>query len=197
MPALAPTDHVCEITWLGVVPDIAASMRSVAHPSAEVGFDGIQGEDHAGRTRTSCVRVASQHPEGTEIANVRQLTILSEEELALIAAECELDAINPIWLGASLIVKGIPDFTYIPPSSRLQGPDGTTLVIDMVNLPCVFPGREIEKDMPGHGPKFKRAAVGRRGVTAWVERPGTLAVGQSMRLHIPAQRAWSGHTNDR
>lgn len=195
MPALAPTDYVGEITWLGTVPDISASLRSEYHESVEVSFDGFAGEDHSGRTRRSCVRVTSQHPKGTEIANVRQLTILSQEELDGIAAECGLDEVDPIWLGASLVLKGIPDFTHVPPSSRLQGPDGVTLIIDMENQPCVLPGREMEKDKPGHGAKFKPAAEDRRGVTAWVERPGTLAVGQPLRLHVPSQRAWSAPRN--
>ena len=37
---------------------------------------------------------------------------------------------------------------------------------------------------------FKTAAAGKRGVTAWVEREGTLRLGDEVRLHIPAQRAW-------
>ena len=32
--------------------------------------------------------------------------------------------------------------------------------------------------------------TGRRGVVAWVERPGVLELGQSLTLHIPDQRAW-------
>ena len=31
---------------------------------------------------------------------------------------------------------------------------------------------------------------GKRGVTAWVERPGDLALGDVLRLHCPVQRAW-------
>ncbi len=195
MPALAPTTYTGEVTWLGTVPDIATSLRSEAKTAVDVSFDGFSGEDHSGRTRASCVRVTSQHPKGTEIANVRQLTILSQEELDEIAAECGLEEIDPIWLGASLVIKGIPDFTHVPPSSRLQGPDGVTLIIDMENQPCVLPGREMEIDRPGHGAKFKPAAEDRRGVTAWVERPGTLAVGHELRLHIPSQRDWSAPRN--
>ncbi len=191
MPALAPTDYFAEVMWLGVVPDIKASLRSERRESVTVTFDGFEGEDHSGRTRPSCVRVKSQHPKGTEIANVRQLSVVSKEELDLIAAECGLDAIDPIWLGASLVVKGIPDFTHVPPSSRLQGPDGVTLTIDMENRPCVLPGREIEKDQPGHGTRFKAAAEKRRGVTAWVERPGNLQIGEQLRLHVPDQPEWS------
>jgi hypothetical protein len=43
----------------------------------------------------------------------------------------------------------------------------------------------------GFGAKFKPAAVGKRGVTASVEREGLLEIGDVMRLHIPDQRSWS------
>ena len=89
------------------------------------------------------------------------------------------------------MLSGIPDFTHVPPNSRLQSPSGATLTIDMENLPCVYPAREIEADAPGHGEAFLKAAHGRRGVTAWVERPGNLRIGDKLRLFIPAQRAWS------
>ena len=35
------------------------------------------------------------------------------------------------------------------------------------------------------------AAEGRRGVTAWVERPGDIRVGDSLTLFLPDQRAWA------
>ena len=192
MPELVPTDHYGEIVWLGTVAD-NTSIRSTAADKMTLTFDGPVGEGrHGGRTRSSCVRVKAQHPQGTEIANVRQLSILSAEELDDIAQGCGLDAVDPIWLGASIVVRGIPDFSHVPPSSRLQGPDGATITINMENRPCNFPAREMEQDRPGHGKAFKTAAKGRRGVTAWVERPGVLEIGQALRLHIPDQPAWRG-----
>jgi MOSC domain-containing protein YiiM len=89
------------------------------------------------------------------------------------------------------VLEGIPDLTHLPPSSRLQGPDGVTLVVDMENLPCQEPAVTIDKALPGQGKGFKTAAQGKRGVTAWVEREGTLRLGDEVRLHIPAQRAWN------
>lgn len=192
MPALIPTDYYGEITWLGVVEDADASLRSTARTALPLTFEGADGEAHNGLTRASCVRVTSQHPKGTEIRNVRQFSILGQEELDEIAADCGLSSLDPKWLGATLVLRGIPDFTHIPPSARLQGPDGATLIVDMENQPCVLPGREIEKDRPGHGTGFKTAATDKRGVTACVERPGVLEIGQKMRLHVPAQRAWTG-----
>jgi MOSC domain-containing protein YiiM len=137
------------------------------------------------------MRVKAQHPEGTEIRNTRQLSILSAEEMAQIAQNIGVEHLDPILLGASIVVEGIPDFTFVTPGSRLQAPDGTTIVIDVENGPCNFPAREIEKDAEGHGKAFKAAARGKRGVTAWIEREGTLSVGDKLRLHIPNQRSWA------
>ncbi|MEM7074524.1 MAG: MOSC domain-containing protein [Pseudomonadota bacterium] len=193
MPALIATHHAGRIAWLGVVADQDEDIRSAAHGETDLDWDGVPGEFHGGRTRPSCVRVTEQHPEGTEIANVRQLSVVSAEELALIAREMGLDALRPEWLGASVVIEGIDDFTHIPPSSRLQSESGATLVVDMHNRPCNWPGKEIEKDHEGYGRRFRKAGAGRRGVTAWVERPGRLRVGDRVTLHVPDQRAWVHH----
>lgn len=190
MPALAPTEIVGEVTWIGFVPDRHASLRSQSVPSAELTLAGIPGETHGGMTRPSCARVVSQHPKGTEIRNVRQLSVMSAEQLAEVAADCGLDALDPALAGASLVIKGIPDFTHLPPSSRLQFPDGSVIVVDMENRPCHLPAKVINADHPGAGDKFKAAAKGKRGVTAWVEREGRIAVGDAVRLHVPDQRTW-------
>ncbi len=190
MPALKLTEYAARITWLGTVPEAREDIRSVPREAVDLSYAGMAGEMHSGLTRPSCVRVKAQFSEGTEIANTRQISIVSAEELAEIAARMELDSIDPAWLGASMVITGLPDFSHVPPSARLQGPDGASLVIDMQNLPCLYPAREIDKDHPGRGPKFKAAARGRRGVTAWVEREGRLAVGDAMRLFVPGQRAW-------
>lgn len=192
MPALKPTTFKAQITWLGRVPDRNDSLRAVAAEAVDATLEGFPGEAHGGATRPSCVRVKSQHPQGTIIRNVRQLSVLSAEDLAATAAEMGLDAIDPILVGASMVIEGIPDFTHIPPSSRLQAPSGACLVIDMENRPCTLPAREIEREAAGFGALYKGAAKGRRGVTAWIERAGRFAVGDVLVLHVPDQPAW-GH----
>lgn len=189
MPALAPTSYFAEVTWLGSVPQ-GQGLRSVSCDALELTFAGATGEAHSGLTRASCVRVSAQWPEGTEIRNVRQLSVMSAEEIDAIASDCGLDTIDPRLLGASMVLRGIPDFTHVPPSSRLLAEDGTAIVVDMENRPCIYPGQEIEADHPGHGSAFEGAAKGRRGVTAWVEKPGTLRVGDKLRLHVPDQPVW-------
>jgi hypothetical protein len=191
MPALVETEFTATIKWLGKVPDRDASLLAAAQHEMELSFAGPVGEAHAGLTRASCTRVRTQYPIGTQIRNVRQLTLVSQEELSAIALVLGLDALDPVLLGASLVLEGIPDFTHIPPSSRLIAANGTSLVVDMENQPCNLVSREIERVAAGHGRGFKQAARGKRGVTAWVEREGSLAVGDVLRLHIPSQRAWS------
>jgi MOSC domain-containing protein YiiM len=116
--------------------------------------------------------------------------VLSAEDLAAIARDMGVERVDPAWVGASLVLDGIADFTHVPPSSRLQTEGGTTLVVDMENRPCHLPAKVIDEDAPGFGKAFKAAAQGRRGVTAWVECEGVLRLGDVMRLHIPDQPVW-------
>jgi hypothetical protein len=191
MPALIPTDHVAAVVWLGVTADRAAQLRSTPREVLRLSFAGPEGEDHAGLTRPSDSRVLAQYPRDTEIRNVRQLSILSEEDIAAIAADMGLPGLPPTIFGATMLVRGIPDFTRIPPSSRLQDEaTGTTLTVDMENRPCHLVSREIEAAHAGFGKAFKPAAAGRRGITAWVEREGEIRLGARLRLHIPDQPPW-------
>ena len=190
MAELRPTDFTATITWLGMVPQNRPNIRSQPIEQSHLTYAGIEGDFHSGLTRASCVRVKAQHPKGTEIRNTRQLSILSVEEMDAIAKSIGLDALDPTTLGASIILRGIPDFTYVPPGSRLQAASGATIVVDVENGPCNFPAREIENDDPGHGKAFKAAARGKRGVTAWVEREGRIYVGDTLRLHVPDQPQW-------
>lgn len=191
MPALMPTDYRGRVTWLGRVADRVTTLAAQSLEAVEISFAGVAGEAHAGVTRPSCSRVLAQHPRGTEIRNVRQFSILSAEDLSGIAQAMGLERLDPAWLGASMVVEGFADFSHLPPSSRLQGPDGVSLVVDMENRPCQLPAKLIEAAAPGYGKRFRRAALGRRGVTAWVEREGRLQLGDGLRLHIPDQPIWS------
>lgn len=158
--------------------------------SVGVSYAGFDGESHSGLVRSSCVRVRHQYPQGTEIRNTRQVSIVSLEELALIAASMGLDELQPEWLGANLLVSGIPDFSAIPPSTRMIFDGGASLVVDLENSPCKYPGEIIERHHPGYGKLFAKAAVGLRGVTAWVEREGAINTGDAIRLYVPPQRSY-------
>ena len=191
MSILSPTDITGEIVWLGIVPVDRPNIQSRAVDQINVGWEGFEGEMHSGLTRPACVRVKHQYERNLEIANARQISILSQEELADVATRLDIPEIKPEWVGANLILQGIPDFTLIPPSSRLIFENGVSLTVDMENAPCKYPAEQIEAANPGHGMAFPAKARNKRGVTAWVERIGTLKLGETCRLHIPPQRIYS------
>jgi hypothetical protein len=195
MPVLAPTDHLGTVTWLGrmaraVEADLIIHGEAVAEMPLTLA--GLEGEVHAGLTRPSCSRVRNLYPRYTAIANARQVSLVCAREMAEVAADLGLEAMDYRWVGASVVVEGIPDFSHLPPASRLQGEGGATLVVDLINAPCLQPAKTIERARPGHGRAFKAAAEGRRGVVAWVEREGTLRLGERLRLFVPSQRPWAG-----
>lgn len=191
MPILKPTQYFGRITFLGRMIGAYDLLHAAPCQTLTATFAGIAGEAHEGLTSASCSRMTAQYPQGTQIANTRQVSVLSAEELAETASRMGLESLSPTLLGATMVVEGIPDFSHIPPGSRLQGSSGATLVVNLNNRPCTIPARAIEAALPGKGAVFKTAAKGRRGVVAWVEREGTFALGDSLRLHIPDQRVWA------
>jgi MOSC domain-containing protein YiiM len=192
MPALKPTRYTAKIVWLGaVMTDNRAALIAPARDTLELRFDGVAGAFHAGLTRPACVRVKSQYAEGTPIKNERQLSIVSQEELDQIAAKMGVDALDPARLGATMVIKGIADFSHVPPSSRLAAPSGATLTVDMENRPCQFPAKSLMQDHGDAAKGFKPAAKDRRGVTAWVAAEGRVSIGDTLTLHIPDQPMWA------
>ena len=59
------------------------------------------GDNHEGLTRPADVRV-KWFPRGVPIRNTRQVSLVSTEELALIAGALELPQVQAAWLGANL-----------------------------------------------------------------------------------------------
>ncbi|MEM9248601.1 MAG: MOSC domain-containing protein [Pseudomonadota bacterium] len=191
MPALVPTEYRAKVIWLGrVVSDDRNALIAEPAPSLDLSFAGLTGSVHSGLTRPSDSRVTAQYPKGTDIRNVRQLALVSVEDLKAIAETMGVASVDPARLGSTVVVEGIPDFSHIPPSARLQAQSGVTLTVDMQNWPCQFPAKSLTVDHGEAAKGFKAAAKGRRGVTAWVEREGTLSLGDVLTLHVPGQRAW-------
>ena len=189
MPILKRTQYTGRITFLGRMANSHDPIHAEPCETLTATFDGIEGETHAGATVPSCSRMMPLYPRGTQIANTRQLSILSTEELAQIAAAMGLTSLSPSLLGATMVIEGLPDLSYIPPGSRLQGTQAT-MVVNLNNRPCTIPSKAIELAHPGKGKLFKPAAEGRRGLVAWIERPGTLTLGEEIALFVPDQRGW-------
>lgn len=157
-------------------------------PQVTVTFDGFEGDRHSGQTLISGSRTP-HYPRGTQIKNDRQVTVVSIEEFAQIAAKLGVPELRPEWLGANLLLQGLPRLTQLPPSTRLYFAQGATLVIAQANAPCTTPGKVIRDfyNRPGLETQFPKAALDLRGVVAYVEKPGTIAEGDEVRAEVPEQ----------
>ena len=178
--------------YLGLDRDALVTTRQA---QVEVDFEGFAGDKHAGFTRPADSRTP-QYPRGTPIRNERQVSIVSLEELSQIAATLELPEILPEWLGANLALQGIPNLTLLSAGTRLTFAQGVVLVVQAENRPCTGPGRVIEAQYQRSGLEsaFPKAAMHLRGLVAVVERPGVIAVGDTVRLisrNTPSQRRLS------
>ncbi len=174
----------------------------LAHESRDDGFEkqkreslslklsGPEGDCHTGLTRLSDSRTLLIYKRNMVIRNVRQLTIISVEEMAEVARAMNLPSIDASWLGANMVTSGIPDLTLLPPSTRLQFPSGATVVVDMENAPCRQVADVISKTHPEQGPLFVKAATNKRGVTVWVECEGDIKIGDEIKIFIPPQRTY-------
>lgn len=167
--------------------DSSQSIASQPVNSIDLNYAGIPGDTHSGLTRKACSRFTYLYNKGTEIRNCRQVSIVSCEELQQIADAMGISEIQPEWLGANIQIEGIPDLSLLPPSTRLVSSSKATLVVDLENRPCIYPARIIDQHYPGKGRKFVRKALHKRGVTAWVEREGSIKVGDSIDVFFPQQ----------
>ena len=177
-----------KVVFLGVNSSRADDLASSALTQVAVGFAGFDGEDHGGLNREACSRLTNVHPEGTTIKNHRQVTVLSAEEMAETAKAMGIEGeLDPCWVGANIVLSGVPSLTILPPGTRLRLPDGATLMVDMENGPCKYPGEIIDRHHPGKGKSYPVAAYGKRGFTAFVEREGVAHVGDTVEIFYPQQ----------
>lgn len=158
--------------------------RRISESSLE--FGGILGDRHFGMTAKADSR-QPMYPRGTEILNRRQITIVSVEDLEGIAADLGVETVLPEWLGANLLMKGFPGLTKLTLGSRILFPSGAGLICMGENLPCTFPGDEIQKQYRDHeklSTRFVKAGYQRRGIVCAVERPGAIYENDEVQILI-------------
>lgn len=172
---LAPSDHfeTCPVDEL------------------RLGFDGISGDFHAGSTRRSGGR-EPWYPRGTEMRNERQLSVVAADELAIVAERMGLAEIKPEWIGANLVIEGVPHLSMLPAGTLLFFKGGVTIKVDAQNGPCRISGRSIAEnagmaDVEAGALLFPKAAKRLRGLVAWVEKPGTIRAGEEISVRVPEQ----------
>jgi hypothetical protein len=172
-------------------PDRDRGLEKTAVTEARLQFSGMEGDCHGGLTRPSDSRMLKQYKRGTTVRNSRQLSVLAVEELMEVAERMGIPAVRPEWVGANMVVRGIPDLTLLPPSSRLQFPSGAMIVIDAENHPCRYPADIIAKHHPEARMGFVKAAMHKRGLVGWVEAEGMIRMGDAITVWIPPQRIYS------
>lgn len=154
-------------------------------------FAGIEGDHHCGITRRSGGR-EPWYRRGTEIRNERQLSIVAPDELSEIAAAMEISEVRPEWIGANLLIEGVPRLSMLPAGTLLFFEGGATLKVDFQNGPCRLSGRSVARnaglaDIEGAALLFAKTAKRLRGLVAWVEKPGRITAGEAVSLRIPEQ----------
>ncbi|MEP3430414.1 MAG: MOSC domain-containing protein [Roseibium sp.] len=157
--------------------------------SLELTFEGIPGDRHAGFTRESGGR-EPWYPRGTEMCNERQVSILSVEELAVIASRIDLSELKSEWIGSNITVSGIANLSLLPPRTRLVFAGGLVIRVDGDNAPCRVAGQavaEANPDRDGLDLLFPKEAKRLRGLVGYVEKPGVVKAGEVVIAHIPEQ----------
>ena len=77
----------------------------------------------------------------------------------------------------------VSSVTALAPGTRLVFESGAIVVIDGENEPCTKTGKALSAQLGRDvRAKFVKAAWHRRGLVAWVERPGVLNLGDEPRL---------------
>ena len=167
------------------------SLVASAEPVIKLDFGGVVGDRHHGLTRPSDSRQLRYYPRGTMIRNRRQLTLVSVEELAEIAERLGVPHLRPEWLGANLLVEGIPGLSTLPMGTRLMFTGGAGLVCEGVNQPCRLPAEVIQQHFPWSraSAQFVKAAYGRRGIAASVEHPAPISSGDRVSVEPPELHA--------
>jgi hypothetical protein len=180
---------VAKVAALYVAPSDHFETRPA--DALRLGFDGISGDFHAGATRRSGGR-EPWYPRGTEMRNERQVSVVAADELAIVAERMGLAEIKPEWIGANLLIEGVPHLSMLPAGTLLFFKDGVTIKVDAQNGPCRLAGRSIAEhagmaDVEAGALLFPKSAKRLRGLVAWVEKPGTIKAGEEISVRVPEQ----------
>lgn len=108
-----------------------------------------------------------------------------------------LKQIKPEWIGANLLIEGVPRLSMLPAGSLLFFKSGVTIKVDAQNGPCRIAGRSVAENarMADHEAGsllFPKAAKRLRGLVAWVEKPGIISAGEEISVRVPEQWIYRG-----
>lgn len=154
---------------------------------------GIVDDRHHGRQLSAGARQLYVARE-TKLLNLRQVSIVSLEELAEIARILGVDEVTGADLGANIVLSGVQNLSTFPAGINGVITFGGSVVVLYAtgeNEPCEGPGRAISirtgVDVTN---KFAKAAMHRRGIVAVVGQAGVIDTSLKAVLHFPAWIDW-------
>jgi MOSC domain-containing protein YiiM len=152
--------QIGQVTWIGVRPEHGAELTELSEVVAIAGR-GLAG-DIAARGK---------------LGGNRQVSLVQEEHLAVLAGLTGAHEVRPQQLRRNLAIAGINLIAL----SKLRFAIGEEVVL--VGSGACSPCQLMDETL---GPGGFQAARGHGGITARVERGGTLRVGDSVRV-LPAE----------
>lgn len=163
------------------------SDADVPHAVGELALDwgGPVGDRHHGETMLSDTRQRPVFERGTRIRNHRQVSIVDAGELARIASAMGIPSIEAGLIADNICTEGIDDLTALPRMTRLVFDSGAVIMTGGENLPCTIAGALVEAVHGTRPEAFPKAAMGLRGITGWVEHPGTIRPGEGLTVIRP------------
>lgn len=195
MPQIVPGRRIAGRV-AGLFEALQGHFITQATDALELSYEGILGDYHAGLTRKSGGR-EPWYPRGTEMRNERQLSLVAPDELDAIAGGLGIAEVKPEWIGANMVIDGIPLFSMLPPRTLLFFEGGVTLKVDGQNGPCKLAGKAVAEkagaaDVTAMSLEFPKVAKRLRGLVAWVEKPGTVKAGEKVKAQIPEHWCYPG-----
>lgn len=145
-------------------------------------FTGIVADVHSGGTRAAGPREPAFR-RGTMLANLRQVSLVSTEELATIASRMGLARLDPAWLAANIAIEGAGPITQLPRGTIIRFPSGASLCVSDLNSPCKAASnfiREHARPAQQQTSPFVPHALGRRGLVAFVYSQGQVTSGDAI-----------------
>ena len=181
------------------------SLNGSAVSRIRFGPQGPEGDSHCGFSRklsghdSDYIRTSNLKKKEDEVFNWRSWTAISQEEMSSVSQDLEV-VIPQGCLLENMVVTGIPNFSKLPPTSRLVFPKHdqselfdqhavgqAILAVWEENSPCRHVGERLEKHYGEDGlmARFVAAAQGKRGVMGFVLSAGLVKVGDPIEVYPP------------
>lgn len=179
---MPPIRRIREGTLSGLFIGHRRKSIKVAASELRLTFSGVDGDVHSGGTREADAREPG-FPRHTALANLRQISLVSTEELSEIAERLNIPLIDPKWLAANIAIVGAGPITQWPRGTIVRFPSGAAIYITDINSPCRLAAKLIARQ-GGHSDNilagFVKAALGRRGLVGLVYAEGVIRLGDAV-----------------